>query len=246
VVIVFFVLYTCFAVFWIHKAFKLYYDTRWRIRGIKKMDKSKLGVISVIALIVFILSVGLVAGQYTTQKTTDLVLGSDGTCSVSEADLGITYVVQGTPGASGSVTAAIYNGNPQPLASIPSGVALSHFVVVTFSMDASDFSQATITLNYAEGDVQNIQTPYSVYKYVPESDSFVALPSIVDTVAKTITISLDSVDDPLFAIGGSTEVATTSPVPVWTWVATISVIIIIVLIAVLLLKRRNPLYYVER
>jgi hypothetical protein len=195
---------------------------------------------------VFILSVGLVAGQYTTQKTTDLVLGSDGTCSVSEADLGITYVVQGTPGASGSVTAAIYNGNPQPLASIPSGVALSHFVVVTFSMDASDFSQATITLNYAEGDVQNIQTPYSVYKYVPESDSFVALPSIVDTVAKTITISLDSVDDPLFAIGGSTEVATTSPVPVWTWVATISVIIIIVLIAVLLLKRRNPLYYVER
>jgi hypothetical protein len=194
------------------------------------MDKSKLGVISVIALIVFILSVGLVAGQYTTQKTTDLVLGSDGTCSVSEADLGITYVVQGTPGASGSVTAAIYNGNPQPLASIPSGVALSHFVVVTFSMDASDFSQATITLNYAEGDVQNIQTPYSVYKYVPESDSFVALPSIVDTVAKTITISLDSVDDPLFAIGGA--VVTDAPVTTVAWIIVSVCVIAIVSLSV--------------
>jgi hypothetical protein len=209
------------------------------------MNKSKLWIFSIIALLVFSLSAGLVAGQYTTQKTTDLVVGSDGTCSVFEADLGITYVVQGTPGALGSVTAAVYNGNPQPLASVPSGVALSHFVVVTFSMAASDFSGATITFNYAVGDVQNIQLPYSVYKYVPESDSFVALPSIVDTVAKTITISLDSVDDPLFAIGGSTEVSPTSSIPVWTWAVTLSAIIIIVLAAVLLLKRRNPFFYVE-
>src|SRR5674476_987191 len=150
------------------------------------MNKSKLSIISIIALLVLSLSVGLVAAQYTTQKTTDLAIASDGTCSVSETDLGITYVVQGTPGATGSVTAAIYNGNPQPSANIPSGVSLNHFVVVTFDMAANDFSQATLTLNYADSDVQNVQEPYTVYKYLPATDSYVALPSTVDTVAKTI------------------------------------------------------------
>jgi hypothetical protein len=209
------------------------------------MNKSKLGVLSIVALLVLSLSVGLATAQYTTQKTTDLAVGSDGTCTVYETDVGITYLVQGTPGATGSVTAAIYNGNPQPSASIPSGVSLNHFVVVTFDMAASDFSQATITLNYADSDVQNIQPPYTVYKYLPATGSYVALPSTVDTVAKTITITLNSVDDPLFAIGGSTEVAPTSSVPVWTWAVTISAIIIIVLAAVLLLKRRNPFFHVE-
>lgn len=209
------------------------------------MNKSKFGVISIIAVLVFSLSVGLVSAQYTTQKTTDLVLASDGTYSVYEADVGITYLVQGTPGATGSVTASVYNGNPQSSANVPSGVSLSHFVVVTFDMLASDFSQATLTFNYADSDVQNIQSPYTVYKYLPATDSYVALPSTVDSVAKTITVTLDSVDDPLFAIGGSTKLAPTSSIPVWTWAVTISAIIIIVLAAVLLLKRRNPFFHVE-
>jgi hypothetical protein len=192
----------------------------------KGMNKSKFGVLSIIALLVLSLSVGLVAGQYATQKTTDLAFATDGTCTVYEADLGITYEVQGAPGASGSVTAAIYNGNPQPSASIPDGVALSHFVVVTFDMDASDFSQATIIFNYADSDVQNIQEPYTVYKYLPASDSFVALPSVVDTVAKTITITLDSVDDPLFAIGGA--VIVDEPVEMVSWIIVVACVIAIV------------------
>jgi hypothetical protein len=210
------------------------------------MNKSKLGVLSIIALLVLSLSVGLVAAQYTLQKTTDLVVGSDGTCSACETDVGITYVVQGTPGATGSVTASIYNGNPQPSANIPGGVSLNHFVVVSFDMAASDFSQATITLNYADSDVQNIKSPYTVYKYQPSTDSYVPLLSTVDTAAKTITVTLGSVDDPLLAIGGSTETAPTSSIPVWTWAVTISVVIIVVLASVLLLKRRNPFFHVEK
>lgn len=194
------------------------------------IGKSKFGVISVIALLVLSLSVGLVAAQYTTQKTTDLVIASDGSCSASEADLGITYVVQGTPGASGSVTAALYNGNPQPSASIPDGVALSRFVVVTFAMDASDFSQAIITLSYSDSDVANIQSPYSVYKYLPESGSFVELPSIVDEAAKTITITLDSVDDPLFAIGGA--VVANEPVTAVAWIIVSVCVVAIVALSV--------------
>lgn len=213
-------------------------------RGIE-MNKSKFGVISIIVMLVLSLSVGLVSAQYTTQKTTDLVLASDGTCSVCEADLGITYFVQGTPGATGSVTASVYSGNPQSSANIPSGVSLNHFVVVTFDMSASDFSQANITFNYADSDLQNIQSPYTVYKYLPATDSYVALPSIVDSVAKTMTVTLNSVDDPLFAIGGTAVATTTSSIPGWTWAVTISAIIIIVLAAVLLLKRRNPFFHVE-
>jgi len=196
------------------------------------MNKSKLSIISIIALLVLSLSLGLVAAQYTTQKTTDLAIASDGTCSVSETDLGITYVVQGTPGATGSVTASIYNGNPQPSANIPSGVSLSRFVVVTFDMVASDFSQATLTLNYADSDVQNVQEPYTVYKYLPDTDSYVALPSIVDTVAKTITITLDSVDDPLFAIGGA--IVSDAPVTLVSWAIVVGSVIVIVLLSVII------------
>ena len=210
------------------------------------MNKSKLGIISIIALLMLSLIAGLVAAQYTTQKTTNLVIASDGTCAVCEADVGITYLVQGTPGATGSVTAAVYNGNPQSSANIPSGISLNHFVVMTFDMAASDFSQATITINYADSDVQNIQPPYTVYKYLPATDSYVAMPSTIDTVAKTFTITLSSVDDPLFAIGGSTEVAPTSSIPVWTWAVTISAIIIVVLATALLIKRRNPFFHVEK
>lgn len=195
------------------------------------MNKSKFGVISIIAVLVFSLSVGLVSAQYTTQKTTDLVLASDGTYSVYEADVGITYLVQGTPGATGSVTASVYNGNPQSSANVPSGVSLSHFVVVTFDMLASDFSQATLTFNYADSDVQNIQSPYTVYKYLPATDSYVALPSTVDSVAKTITVTLDSVDDPLFAIGGAA--VSDAPVTLVTWGIVAVCVIVIVLASVL-------------
>ena len=210
------------------------------------MNKSKICVLSIIAVLMISLSAGLVAAQYTTQKTTNLVIASNGTCTACDNDVGITYVVQGTPGATGSVTAAVYNGNPQPSANIPSGISLNHFVVVTFDMAAKDFSQATITINYSDSDVQNVKAPYTVYKYLPATDSYVALATTVDTVAKTLTITLNSVDDPLFAIGGTTEVAPTSSIPVWTWAVTISVVIIVVLAAVLLIKRRNPLFHVER
>ncbi len=79
---------------------------------------------------------------------------------------GISYSIQGAPGAVGTVTADVYEGNPQPTATIPSGISLSHFVAITFNMNAADFSQATITISYRASDVQNIQSPYQVYKYI--------------------------------------------------------------------------------
>ncbi len=194
------------------------------------LSKSKLGVISIIAVLMLSLSASLATAQYTTQKTSNIALSSDGTCTICEADLGITYVVQGTAGATGTVTAAVYNGNPQPTAEVPNGIALTHFVVVTFDMAATDFSQATITLTYTDSDVANLKAPYSVFKYVPETQSYVELPSTVDTAAKTITVTLTSVNDPLLAIGGSSSASTSEPITMWTWIAVTGAVVIAIMI----------------
>ena len=223
----------------------MYYDIILA-KGVTNMNKSKIGVISIIAVLMLSLSIGLVAAQYTTQKTTNIVIAADGTFTACADDVGITYVVHGTPGATGSVTASIYNGNPEPSANIPSGVSLNHYVAVAFDMAASDFSQATITIPYSDSDVQNIKAPYTVYEYQPATDSYVALATTEDTAAKTLTITMNSLDSPLLAIGGSTEAAPTSSIPVWTWAVTISVVIIVVLATALLIKRRNPFFNVEK
>jgi hypothetical protein len=204
------------------------------------LSKSKLGVISIIAILMLSMSASLAAAQYTTQKTSNIVLSSDGTCTIDEADLGITYVIHGTAAATGTVSTALYNGNPQPTAEVPSGITLNHFVVVTFDMASNDFSQATITLSYTDSDVANLNEPYSVFKYVPETQSYVELPSTVDTAAKTITVTLTSVNDPLLAIGGTSIESTSEPLPLWTWIAvTVSVIVVIVIVAFGIMKYRR-------
>ena len=168
------------------------------------MNKSKLGVLTLIFVLLLSYTVAIAAAQYTTEKTTDITISSDGTFTADESDVGISYEIQGTPGATGSVTAAFYTDNPQTTATIPDGISLSHFVVVTFNMDANDFSSANIVISYSDSDVNGISEPYAVYKYIAETDSYVALPSTVDTDAKTITITVVSIADPLFAIGGTT------------------------------------------
>ena len=121
-------------------------------------------------------------------------------------DVGVGYEIQGLAGAIGSVTAAVYNANPQSGASIPNGVTLTRFVVITFNMNAADFISATIRITYTDADVSGIQTPYTVYKYVPSINSFIELTPTVDTVNKMMTITVNSIDDPLFAIGGATVI----------------------------------------
>jgi hypothetical protein len=203
------------------------------------MSKSKLEVIAIVTLLLLSLSVSLVAAQYTTQKTTAVTVSSDGTFTASEPDVGVSYAITGTPGASGTVTADVYSGNPQATASIPNGTSLTKFIVITFNMNAADFSQATINITYTDSDVQNIQSPYAIYKYMSNTNSYVALPSTVDTAAKVITVTLTSIDDPLLAIGGATS--TSGGLQAVTWAIVIVSVIAIVLVAVLVVGRlRHP------
>lgn len=203
------------------------------------MSKSKLRVIAIVTVLLLSLSVSLVAAQYTTQKTTKVTISSDGTFTASESDVGVSYLITGTPGASGTVTAAVYTGNPQTTADIPSGVSLTKFIAITFNMSAADFSQATINITYTDSDVQNIQSPYAVYKYMSSTNSYVELPSTVDTAAKVITVTLTSINDPLLAIGGATS--TTGGVAAVTWAIVIISVIAILLVAVFVFSRmRHP------
>jgi hypothetical protein len=202
--------------------------------------KSKFGVLALLALLLlsFSLSV-LVAAQYKTEKTTDVTIGSDGTFAATESSVGVSYQIVGTPGATGTVTTEVYNGNPQPTASIPSGVSLTKFIVVTFSMKANDFAQATIIISYTSSEVQNLQQPYAIYKYNSESNSYSELPSTANTYAKTITVTLTSITDPLLAIGGTTTASGEIPTSIWIIIAV--VVIIVVLVNVYIFSRmRRP------
>jgi hypothetical protein len=167
---------------------------------------------------------------YNNQVTTPVTIGSDGTFSGSAADVGVSYTIQGRVGATGSVTTAVYNANPQSGASIPNGVALTRFVVITFNMNAEDFVFATIRITYTDADVSGIQIPYTIYKYVPSSNSFVEMTPTVDTVNKIITLTVTSIDDPLFAIGG-TSVSGGTGVSSNNWaVLLVSIVVIVVLV----------------
>lgn len=205
------------------------------------MHRSKLGVVSIIALLLFSLSVSLVAAQnpYITSKTTDVTVGSNGLFVASESEVGVTYTIEGIPGAVGSVTTVVYNGNPQAIADVPEGVSLSHFIGITFDMSASEFASATVTVSYTDDDLVGMDEPYSIYKYLSGNDSYVALATDVDTTAKTMTVVLDSVDDPVLAIGGLTaEPVTGDLTTVWVVVA-VAVVIVVVLAVLLVLRSRR-------
>jgi hypothetical protein len=198
------------------------------------MNRSKLLVIILLSILVISSVSSFVAAQasYTTQKTTPVTISSHGTFSANEPDIGISYQIQGNPGATGSVTAQIYNGNPQPTASIPDGVSLTHFVVITFNMYSGDFNSAQIHITYTDEEVANLQAPFAVYKYVASSNSYVLMPSTVDTASKTITVTVSSIDDPLFAIGGSSGSGGTGGTAFTTWVILAVAIVAIILFAV--------------
>ena len=209
------------------------------------VSKSKLTGIVITTALLIAFSVGLIAAQYTTEQITNVTIGSDGTFAATQSDVGVSYQITGTPGATGTVTADLYGGNPQPTATVPSGVSLTGFIVLTFDMNSSDFTQATIAISYTASEVQNINSPYTIYKYDPSSNSYVALPSTVDTNAKTETITLNSINDPLLAIGGATKTNNTG-VSTTTWIlVTISIVLIVVAaVAVVIILRpsRKPSY----
>jgi hypothetical protein len=201
--------------------------------------KSKLLVISVVAVLLLSLSLSLVAAQYVTEKTTNVTISSDGTFTASESNVGVSYEILGTPGATGTVTAQVYNGNPQSTAFVPSGVSLTVFLVVSFNMDAADFAQATITISYTAFDVQNLKAPYAIFKYMPNTNSFVELPSTVDTNANTIMVTLTSLNDPLLAIGGSANTSPGTPAAEWAIIIVSAIIIVLLVVIIVRYMRRR-------
>ncbi len=206
------------------------------------MQKSKLVCISIVTLLLVSLSIGLVSSQYSTEKTTQIQLDSHGFEQVTVEELDVTYVVDGVPGATGSIITSVYSGNPQTSASYSNEIGLSKFTVITFDMDPTEFTSATVTFNYSDSDVENLQPPYSIYKYLPESDSYVEMPTTADLDAKTLTITLTSVDDPLFAIGGTKIVESTDGSTMWILIIAIAIVVIIgVLFLVVRLRNSGKL-----
>ena len=207
-------------------------------RGTNILNKSKIAVILLMSVLLISLSVSLVAAQYQTEKTTNIAISSDGTFVVNEPDVGISYEIQGTPYAVGSVTASIYNGNPQPSALCPDGISLSHFIGITFNINPGDFNNAKIVISYSSSDVQGISAPYAIYKYNPDSNSFVEVPAALDTTAKTITVTVASISDPLFAIGGTAAKSGGIPASSWAILA-VAIIVILVLVVVVVSRLRT-------
>jgi hypothetical protein len=202
------------------------------------VNKSKLGVLTLIIVLLSSYTVAIAAAQYTTEKTTDIAIASDGTFVAFESDAGVSYVIHGTPGATGSVTAGVYSSNPQPTATVPDGISLGHFVVITFDMNADDFGSATITLTYSDSDVSGISTPYSIYKYDADTNSYTALQSIEDATAKTITVTVISIADPLFAIGGTaSEGLSNEGFSATSWAILVVAVIVIVVLVVFAFTR---------
>lgn len=200
------------------------------------MNKTKFVTITLLSLLMLSMFSAFVSA-YPTEVTTPVTIGPDGTFSGSAQDIGVGYQIEGVAGASGSVTAQIYNANPQTSASIPEGVTLSRFVVITFNINSADFTKANIYITYTDADVANLQAPYTVYKYIASTDSYIEVPSSVDTASKLITVTVTSVSDPLFAIGGSALTSTASPdnsggFSSMAWVILAISIVVIVMLAV--------------
>ena len=199
------------------------------------MSKSKIGVLSIIILLLVSSAIGLASAAYETE-TVDVDLGSSGHAVVVAPISGVTFVVDGTPGAIGSITLENMTDNPHPLADIPSGIALGRFVQITFDMIPSEFTKAQVVINYTDSDVADFNQPFSVYKYLDASSSYVELPTTTDTSAKTVTVTLNSVTDPILAIGGSTGEAP-GPDSTVTWIIVAVSVVIVVVLAVFIIFR---------
>ena len=199
------------------------------VGNVKMQGKSKFVAIILVTILLTSLSFALVSAQYTTATTTNVTIRDNGTFIAQETTTGVTFQITGAVGATGTVTTSLYDGNPQSSAALPSGISLAHYVSIVFNMSAHDFSSATVAISYSDSDVQNIK------KYDVNSNSYIALQSTVDTSAKTITITLNSINDPLLAIGGTTIPSSGGGgggISTTTWVILIVAIIIILLVTV--------------
>jgi len=220
-------------------------------KGVRGMRNRLIGLFAILAVIALFFGSLTALAQYQTQQTANFTISSDGTVHIDQDSTvgNVEIDIVGVAGATGSVSTVFYSANPQPDASKPDNVALSHFVVVTFNIDADDFINATLTIHYSDADVAGITQPYVLYKYNPDTNTYVALDAVVDTAAKTITAVLTSTTDPLFAIGGTavSPTATATPEPefeiplsTWAWIfIVIEIITGVILIVGVYLRTRS-------
>jgi hypothetical protein len=205
---------------------------------LNKINKKRVFALALTFVIMF-LSVAAIVDGYET-IVTNITTDSSGSFSGTNS-LGITYNVTGTPGSSGTVTATVDSSNPQVTADVPTGVSLAKFVTVTFNYPSSDFMQAVLTFSYTDSDVAALKAPYDMYKYNPSTNSYTKLNGVVDSAAKTITVTLSSTDDPLFAIGGAPN-DTSKPADYTLWIAIVVVVIVILVAAVLFFSKYKIQY----
>jgi len=205
--------------------------------------KKRILLITLFGIFLFAAFSTLVSAQspYQTQ-TFPMTLDSSGTFSGNSEDVGLIFYIQGIAGATGSVTTQLYNGNPQPTASIPNGVTLAHFISVTVNMNPNEFTQATIYITYTDANVASIQQPYALYKYSADTNSYTPIQATVDTATKTIVVTLNSINDPLFAIGGTATDQNNggiSDIALPILAASVIIIVVIVVFSFWYLKRRS-------
>ncbi|MCL4429789.1 MAG: hypothetical protein M1167_03445, partial [Chloroflexi bacterium] len=91
--------------------------------------KNKIALVSIVTVlsIVFLsLSSIVVSAQYQTQQSVNVTVSSAGVAHVEQSSTvgSISIDIAGTPGATGSVSTAVYAANPQPDAGIPNNVVL--------------------------------------------------------------------------------------------------------------------------
>lgn len=211
---------------------------------LKKSASVVLATVFVLAL--FCVSFSVVFGQYETQRTSYVTIASNGVSHVSKTLTvgGISLDIAGTPGATGAVTTATYNGNPEAGAQIPANTKLTNFVVVTFDFEPSEFQGAAITISYTDAQVAGMVKPFDLYKYNPQTDSYVKLNAVFDASAKTLTTTVLDITDPLFAIGGTPgNEESDSPVSITFIIGVVVLVAVSVfVVAVLLLRRRKPTF----
>ncbi|XES76077.1 MAG: hypothetical protein ACBZ72_07770 [Candidatus Bathyarchaeia archaeon] len=179
--------------------------------------------ISVLTLALMMTNLACASSDYTAHESTPVGIPPGATSTFVNQTTGVSFNITGKPGTFGTVTSTVYSGNPQPTGNTPPGVTLTNFIAIAFYFEPSDFVSANVIFHYNETDLslQNITRPYVIYKYIPSNNSFVALPTTDDPVAQTLTITLSSTTDPLFAIGNTATVSPSpSPTPTATPTAT--------------------------
>ncbi len=195
------------------------------------MISLRIKLFAVFSLLLLSISISSVVAQspYDGAITTNITIGVDGTTTVVD-NFGVTYFIQGQPGATGTVTTDFRTANPQPTADIPSGVSLTHFVVMTFNIDVHSFTLAQITIPFSDRDVQGVEPPYSIFKYNLATNSYVELPSTTDINSQTFTVTVSRIGDSLFAMGGTAASGGTSGFSTAALAALASSVVIVILL----------------